>query len=76
MAAPAAEAAASPDALSSEDRAFDDLLVFITPLVDSKRLTSLQVVQLVNGLGLPHLGALASRPDLIPAVRAGLEALL
>lgn len=55
---------------------FQELMTFVSPLLVSKQLTQEQIQQIVTQHGVPHVGALFQRPDLIPSVRAAIEGLL
>lgn len=48
----------------------------VTGLLAGQRLTREQLLPLVTATGLPNIPALATRPDLIPQVNAGIDALL
>lgn len=55
---------------------FQELMTFVSPLLVSKQLSQEQIQQVVIQHGVPHVGALFQRPDLIPSVRAAIEGLL
>lgn len=69
----------APDA-SGDD--FNHLANIATKALAAKTITQAQVSEILNAVGeangcvLPHLGALFTRKDLIPAVREKLQALI
>lgn len=61
---------------------FDDLALYVTPLLAAKTITQAQVSEILRAVGtanncdLSHLGKLMHRTDLIPDVRTRIEALV
>ncbi|MFA6064044.1 MAG: hypothetical protein WC736_15755 [Gallionella sp.] len=49
---------------------------YITPLMTAGKITTAQMVDAVKELGLPHIGALAQRADLIPEMRKKVDVLV
>jgi len=49
---------------------FVQLMQYVTPKLVAGTLTQVRLQEIVGALGLPHLAALGTRPDLIPAVYA------
>lgn len=70
----AAPVAAAP--IAPVGNPFQELMTFVSPLLVSKQLSQEQIQQVVMKHGVPHVGALFQRPDLIPSVRAAIEGLL
>jgi len=48
----------------------------MTPLITAKRIQPTQLAAIATGMGLPHIGGLQSRPDLIGAVVAKVDEIL
>lgn len=58
------------------DVTFPQLMAWASKQVDAGKLTHAQISGVVMPMGPPSIIALSSRPDLVPAVRAALEALI
>ena len=68
---PVAPAPAAP-----ADNAFGDMMQLIISNVSAGKITQPQVIEIVQGFGLPHVGAVFQRQDLIPQILEKIEALL
>jgi hypothetical protein len=71
---PAPVAPVAPVAPATED--FGAFMHFVISSVASGKIQQPQVIAIVNEFGLPHVGAVFQRQDLIPQIRAKIEALL
>lgn len=61
---------------ASGPQAFAALMAKITPAVTAGKLAMPDVVSMVLAVGLPTVGALMSRPDLIPTIEAQVDLLI
>lgn len=78
-ATPAIPAPPAPPALTQSAQAPSDFATFMqkySPIIGTGKLTPADLQTAVQAAGLPNLGMLASRPDLIPTVAAQLDAKL
>ncbi len=73
-AVPAVPAAPAPAAPGTED--FGAFMQFVISNVAAGKVTQPQVIEIVQEFGLPHVGAVFQRQDLIPQIRAKIEALI
>ena len=69
-----ASASAVPPAPTGD--AFSKLMTWLTPRLASGSITAERVSAIVRELGLPHVGALFTRQDLIPAAKERIEAVI
>ena len=80
--APPAPTTGVPDGDGVITYTFDDLALYVTPLLAAKTITQAQVSDILRTVGtenncdLSHLGKLMHRTDLIPTVRERIEALV
>ena len=59
-----------------EPVSFNDFMQYLTPKLAAGEINPAQVAGVIASVELPHIGALFNRPDLIPAVKQKIEALL
>ena len=73
---PTAGAPEVPEVPAVPVESFNDFMQYLTPKLAAGEINPAQVAGVIASVELPHIGALFNRPDLIPAVKQKIEALL